>query len=173
LVGIQVDPGPVGYARNAGVPRRLGTGLSDRRIVGLPRAFEWTTPEHRVDSSAEATALVWTDRALALPGAIVPTQSVPEPQSFDAGLLETALATAFTKAKAENVRGKPLTPFLLDAIRSATNGDGLRANCALLIANAALEADVAVERLTRPGDARQLCSKIRAMAAEQTRKRQR
>jgi pseudouridylate synthase len=39
--------------------------------------------------------------------------------------------------------GKSLTPFLLDSIHQATEGRGLRANCALLEANARLAAEVA------------------------------
>jgi pseudouridylate synthase len=105
--------------------------------------------EHRVDSPAEAAELVLAHRALALPGAIVLAQPVPESQAIDAGVLQRALELALEDARTKGIAGKPLTPFLLEAIRRATGGGSLRANCALLVANARLAADVAVELALR------------------------
>jgi pseudouridine-5'-phosphate glycosidase len=100
--------------------------------------------EHRVDTPAEAAALVRTHRDLALPGAIVLAQPVPAGDSLDPGMLQTTLDRALHEASAGQISGKPLTPFLLDAIRQATDGRSLRANCALLVANARLAAQVAI-----------------------------
>jgi pseudouridylate synthase len=48
---------------------------------------------------------------------------------------------------ARGITGKALTPFLLDSIRRATEGRGLRANCAQLEANARVAAEVARARI--------------------------
>jgi pseudouridylate synthase len=53
------------------------------------------------------------------------------------------IAGRYRASPDQSSSGKPLTPFLLDSIRQATFGRGLRANCALLIANARLAAEVA------------------------------
>jgi pseudouridine-5'-phosphate glycosidase len=101
--------------------------------------------EHRVDSPAEAAELVRVHRRLGLPGAVVLAQPVPEPEAMDPDPLRRALDRALDDARRRGVSGKPLTPFLLESIRDATGGASLRANCALLVANARLAAEVAVE----------------------------
>jgi pseudouridylate synthase len=106
------------------------------RSSGLPL-------EHRVDTPADAAAIVRSHRALGLPGAIVLAQPVPVAQSLDANMLQTTLDMALGEASARSITGKPLTPFLLDSIRRATEGRSLEANCALLVANARLAAEVA------------------------------
>jgi pseudouridine-5'-phosphate glycosidase len=59
--------------------------------------------------------------------------------------MNRALEQAIAAADAEGVRGKALTPFLLDHVRQATEGTSLRANRALIVANARLAASIAVE----------------------------
>jgi pseudouridine-5'-phosphate glycosidase len=105
--------------------------------------------EHRVDSPAEAAELVRVHRWLGLPGAIVLAQPVPEAEAMDPDPLRRALDLALDEARRRGIAGKPLTPFLLEAVRHATGGASLRANCALLVANARLAAEVAVELAAR------------------------
>ncbi len=107
------------------------------RSSGLP-------VEYRVDSPAEAAALVCTHRALAQPGAIVLVQPVPEADAMRSDLMQEALDAALAQAAVSTISGKALTPFLLDAIRRQTAGLSLAANRALLIANARLAGEIAV-----------------------------
>lgn len=106
------------------------------RSSGLPL-------DSRVDSPDEAARLVRTHRTLGLPGAIVLAQPVPEPDALDRPALDAALASALGAAHAEGIRGQAVTPFLLAWIRQATAGRGLRANEALILANAQLAGEVA------------------------------
>jgi pseudouridine-5'-phosphate glycosidase len=100
--------------------------------------------EQHVDSPGAAAEMVLAHRRLALPGAIVLAHPAPRAQAMDQLVLDAALDAALEQARIRQVRGKPLTPFLLDSIRSQTQGSSLAANCALLIANARLAAEVAV-----------------------------
>jgi pseudouridine-5'-phosphate glycosidase len=68
----------------------------------------------------------------------------PAALALDAADAEPAIAKAVAAAEAAGVRGKALTPFLLDEVAKATGGDSVRANKALLEANAALAAEIAV-----------------------------
>jgi pseudouridine-5'-phosphate glycosidase len=125
----------------------LVAGYRTDELPGFLARSSGLALEHRVDSPAEAAALVHVHRALGLPGAIVLGQPVPEAEALDRDLMQTALEAALKEAALQHISGKSLTPFLLDSIRQATLGRGLRANCALLIANARLAAEIAVALL--------------------------
>ena len=101
--------------------------------------------EVRLESPAEAAALARAHRALGLPGAIVLAQPVPEAEALDPAAMEAALAEALGDARARGLAGKALTPFLLDRIRQQTGGRSLRANRALIVANAELAGAVATQ----------------------------
>jgi pseudouridine-5'-phosphate glycosidase len=98
----------------------------------------------RIESPEQAAALVRAHRALGLPGAIVLAQPVPEADALDGDAMDAALAAALAEARAFHVAGKAVTPFLLERIRSATAGGALRANRALIVANAQLAGEVAM-----------------------------
>jgi pseudouridine-5'-phosphate glycosidase len=98
----------------------------------------------RADTPAGAAEWVRAHRRLGLPGAFVLAQPVPESLALGRAEMETALAAALAEARAHGVAGKAVTPFLLDRIRQATGGRSLRANRALIVANASLAGEVAV-----------------------------
>ena len=97
----------------------------------------------RVDTPAEAAALVDAHRQLGLPGAIVLAQPVPGDVAIAADEMEAALPEALAEAARRGVAGKDVTPFLLSLILDATHGRSLAANTALIVNNAALAGQVA------------------------------
>jgi pseudouridine-5'-phosphate glycosidase len=56
---------------------------------------------------------------------------------------EKALAAALADASARGVRGRAVTPYLLDRMRELTEGASVFSNRALLIANARVAAALA------------------------------
>ena len=93
------------------------------RSAGLPL-------EHRVDSPAEAARLV---RAIATWGSPAPScwrSPCPSRRHWTPSCCGRPSTRALEKARRIGIAGKPLTPFLLEAIRGATHGLSLRANCA-------------------------------------------
>jgi pseudouridine-5'-phosphate glycosidase len=105
--------------------------------------------ETRVDSPAEAAALVQAHRNLGLPGAIVVAQPVPEAVAIARDEMESALASALAEARTRGISGKAISPFLLDRVRAATEGRSVRANRALVVANAGLAGAVATALAAR------------------------
>ena len=69
---------------------------------------------------------------------------IPEADSLDAGRLDAALASALEECEAQGIRGAAITPFVLERIAVATDGDSLPANLALAEHNAEVAAQVAV-----------------------------
>jgi pseudouridine-5'-phosphate glycosidase len=70
---------------------------------------------------------------------------VPLPADLElrADVVESAIQAALRAAEAEGIRGKALTPFLLDRVSQLTGGESQRANIALLENNARVAAELA------------------------------
>ena len=98
----------------------------------------------RVDSAKEAAELMHTHWALR-GGGIVLAQPVDPLVAIDLNEFTHALGEAERQALDAGIHGKELTPFLLSRLAEITAGRTLRANHALVIANARLAAQVAVE----------------------------
>ncbi len=122
----------------------LVVGYGTSELPGFLTHSSGLPLEHRVDTPAQAAALIRAHRALDLPGAIVLAQPVPAEQALDPNVFQPALENALKLANAQGITGKRLTPFLLGFIQQATAGQSLRANIALLVANARLAAEIAV-----------------------------
>jgi len=110
-------------------------------------AFTSTTSglpvEHRVDTPAAAARLIHAYRGLHLPGAIVFAHPVAEAVAVPPDVMEAAIDQALQAAATAGITGKAVTPFLLDQVRQATEGQSLIANKALIIANARLAGQIA------------------------------
>jgi pseudouridine-5'-phosphate glycosidase len=96
----------------------------------------------RVDSPGEAAALLTAHWALEGAGVVL-AQPVAAEVALGPDELATALRWAEEEAARAQVRGKEVTPFLLSRLAEATKGRSLRANQALVLANARLAAQVA------------------------------
>jgi pseudouridylate synthase len=99
--------------------------------------------EHRVEDAAAAARLLrlhW-DALGRREGVLL---LVAPPQPLPREVVEAAVLAALDEARARGVRGKAVTPFLLDAVARATGGRAREANLALLERNAAVAGEVAV-----------------------------
>jgi pseudouridine-5'-phosphate glycosidase len=96
----------------------------------------------RVDSSEQAATLLSTHWQLGGAGVVL-AQPVVADVALAEGEFESALRQAERQAADASVRGKELTPFLLNRLAEVTEGKTLRANQVLVIANARLAARVA------------------------------
>jgi pseudouridine-5'-phosphate glycosidase len=114
----------------------------------LPGFFTATTGlrlDHRVDTPGAVAELLLRQRALGRPGAVLVVQPPPAVAALDRALVEQATAAALAAARTAGVRGGAVTPFLLTEVQARTRGASVRANLALLEANAALAGAIAVE----------------------------
>lgn len=98
----------------------------------------------RVDSPAEAAAVWRAHRALGLPSGAVLARPVPVADELDEALHDRLLAEGTALLAERGVTGKDVTPALLAHFHAGSDGASLRANLALVRANAALAAQVAV-----------------------------
>ncbi|WP_293574301.1 pseudouridine-5'-phosphate glycosidase [Phaeobacter sp.] len=104
----------------------------------------------RMDSAAEIARAHTTRTAMGLPGGQLIANPIPDADQIPAEQLAPVLAQAQGEADDQGVRGKDVTPFLLQRIFELTEGRSLTANIALVRNNAKLAAKIAQELVTLP-----------------------
>jgi pseudouridylate synthase len=97
----------------------------------------------RVESALEVAALVRAQRAVGLAGGIVVSQPVAE--GLDPDALQTWLEEAAAHAERAGLRGREVTPFVLERLADLSEGATIDVNLRLLEANARLAAEIAGE----------------------------
>ena len=97
----------------------------------------------RVDSPAEVAAVLTAQRSLGIAGGLVVAQPIPEEDEIPAGEIGAIIDRALADMDARGIHGKDATPFLLARIVEITGGASLKANLALVRANAHLGTAIA------------------------------
>ncbi|ANK81719.1 MAG: hypothetical protein TEF_13620 [Rhizobiales bacterium NRL2] len=99
---------------------------------------------HRVDSPAEAAALLRAQRRVEAPSAVLIANPPPAEFAIARERLDGWIARAGAEAAAAGIGGAGLTPWLLRRLDTLSEGETTRVNRALAIANARLGAEIAV-----------------------------
>jgi pseudouridine-5'-phosphate glycosidase len=123
-----------------GVPV-VGYGTGEFPAFYVPSSGQLVSA--RVESADEAAALLSAHWNLDGAGAVL-AQPLPAEVALDPDEFWRALDEAERQAARAAVRGKEITPFLLARLAELTDGRSLRANQALIVANARLAARVAL-----------------------------
>jgi len=95
-----------------------------------------------VEDPAQAAAVFAARRNLT-PGAVVVANPLPADEQLDPGMHDRVIADALTAAAAAGVRGKAVTPFVLDHLHRASEGATLAVNVRLVLRNAELAGRIA------------------------------
>lgn len=120
VIGYRTDRFPAFYVRDSGLP--------------VPAV---------VDSPEQAAHLWEAHVRMGGAGAVL-AQPVVEEVALTGEELEAAVSQATGEAAERGIRGAAVTPFLLSRLAVVTGGRSLRANRALIVANANLAAAVAI-----------------------------
>ncbi len=125
----------------------LGVPVIGYRTDDLPGFFTASTGLRvplRAESPEEIARIARTHWSLGQRSAVLVVQPLPASAALDRSRVDAAVLSAVTDAATLGVAGSTLTPYLLSAVMQATDGASLPANLALLEANAALAAQIAV-----------------------------
>ena len=122
ILGLETDDFPAFYRRSSGL-----------RV------------DRRVDSIADLAAAVDAHFRLGLGTGVLVANPIPGSAEMPRDLYDQALQAALADMKAEGVRGRAVTPFLLDRLRVFTSGESVRTNLALLLHNARVAAQLATQ----------------------------
>jgi pseudouridine-5'-phosphate glycosidase len=103
----------------------------------------------RVETPAQAADILRAGRRLGTQGyGLVLANPIAPGDEIDRALHDRVLAAGLTAAETQGVRGKDVTPFLLDFFHRETHGASIAANVALVLSNARLAAEVAAALAT-------------------------
>lgn len=97
----------------------------------------------RFDDPEPLAAAIAAHFALGTGSGVLVANPIPSAEELPPSLYQDAVAAAVTIAADRGITGRDVTPFLLEELRLRTGGKSLRANRALLVANAALAAQLA------------------------------
>jgi pseudouridine-5'-phosphate glycosidase len=98
----------------------------------------------RVDSAAEVAAVMQAKWSLGIAGGLVVAHPIPEDDEIPAEQIAGIVDRALADMDARGIRGKDITPYLLGRIVEITGGASLKANIALVRANARFGTEIAL-----------------------------
>jgi len=98
---------------------------------------------HRIETVREAALILAAKRVLIQRSALLIANPIASADALPAAQVQEAVAQAINQDTAKAVRGGDVTPHLLASLVQITQGASLRANLALLRANAHVAAEVA------------------------------
>jgi pseudouridine-5'-phosphate glycosidase len=118
-------------------------GYRTDRFPGFYLADSGYGLDWRVESAGEIAAVLDARSALECDGGVLVVNPVAEADELDRALHDRVLAAGLAAADEAGVRGKDVTPFLLEFFHTATEGRSLEVNVALVRSNAVLAAAIA------------------------------
>jgi pseudouridine-5'-phosphate glycosidase len=124
---------------NVGV---LGYGTTE--FPGFYLRTTGHTVDWSADSPAEVASIMHARKELRIPSSLVVAYPLESDEQLDPDLHDEVLADGLRLASARNVRGKDVTPFLLDHFHRSTHGASLVVNERIIIRNSELAARIAV-----------------------------
>jgi len=100
--------------------------------------------DQRFDDMAQLAAAIREHHALGTGTGVVVANPVPEADELDEDAYERGLGGALEIVATQNIRGREVTPYMLDYIRMVTGGEVVKSNVALLKDNARVAGELSV-----------------------------
>ncbi len=101
--------------------------------------------DYKLDTAYEIADAFHAKEDCGLKGGMLVGNPIPEKYAMDLDFINSNIDAALEEANKLGVKGKEITPFLLDKIQKLTGGESLESNIQLVYNNAALGAKIAVE----------------------------
>jgi len=133
-------PRTVEMLETLGVPV-LGFGTDE--FPAFYRCASGQRVDRRCDSVDELARVARAHWALGLRTGVLVANPIPEADELPRAAYEQALEGALAEAAERGLRGREVTPFLLDRLHELTGGATVKANLALLRNNARVAAELA------------------------------
>ena len=99
--------------------------------------------DYRLDTPKEVADAFAAKLAIGVNGGMLVANPIPKQYAMDPELINATIERAIADANKLGIKGKELTPYLLDHIQKLTGGQSLESNIRLVYNNAALAAKIA------------------------------
>lgn len=130
------------YLETKGVPV---IGYQTKELPAFYTSKSGFGVDYELDSPAEIAEAFHVKQELGMKGGMLVANPIPTQYEMDPAVINAAIEQAVREANEQGVKGKNITPFLLDRIKQITGGDSLASNIQLVFNNAHLAAKTAVE----------------------------
>ena len=130
------------YLETMGVPV---LGYKTEELPAFYSSHSGLKVDYKVEDAKEMAKIIKEKRDNGLVGGILLTNPIPEKYEMKKEVIDKAIETALAKMEKAGVKGKECTPFLLKTIVELTGGDSLESNIELVLNNAAVGSQVAIE----------------------------
>ena len=100
--------------------------------------------DYRFDTPEDIAKMLKTKSDLHLDGGTLISNPIPQEFEADGNIINSAIEKALEEANKKHVRGKDITPFLLDKVKTLTDGKSLASNIELVKNNTELASKIAV-----------------------------
>jgi pseudouridylate synthase len=108
----------------------------------------------RVDSPDEIADIMAARDAFGESSALLVANPLPTALQLDPGVLDNAMGEALALAAEQGIRGKAVSPFLLDRIQRVTGGASVEVNLTIARGNIELAGQIATSWAARTGEPR-------------------
>lgn len=125
-----------------------GVAVLGYRTSELPAFFTRKSGiklHYRAEDAREIASALKVKEDMALGGGTLVVNPVPEEYSMDEKVINEAIEKALAEGEERGIKGKDITPFLLDKIQRLTGGDSLHSNVELVLNNARVASRIAAE----------------------------
>ncbi|MBP9928008.1 MAG: pseudouridine-5'-phosphate glycosidase [Rhodoferax sp.] len=136
------------YLETHGVPV---VGYRTERLPAFFTVDSDCSVDYRLDSAQEIAQVLIAKWAMGLQGGVVITNPVPQAFSLPRERMDAAVDQALREASQRQISGKEVTPFLLARVSELTGGDSLATNIELVLNNARLASEIAVQLALQDG----------------------
>jgi pseudouridylate synthase len=130
------------YLETKGVPV---IGYSTKELPAFYTRESGFEIDCRVDTPKEIADIWRVKTELGISGGMLVVNPIPAEYSMDNSYITKSIGSAVERAKEKGIRGKDVTPFLLEEIKNITGGNSLKANIELVLNNARLASRIACE----------------------------
>jgi len=128
------------YLETKGVPV---IGYRTSRLPAFYCRSSKFSVDYQLNTPEEIASVINVKRSCGLSGGMLIANPIPEEYAMPEDTIHQCIEAALLDAEKQNVRGKAVTPFLLDRIKVLTKGESLNANIQLVLNNARLGAKIA------------------------------
>ena len=101
--------------------------------------------DYRLDTPEQIAQAFYAKEQMGLQGGMLVTNPIPDEYAMDDDYINSNIQRALNEADSLGIKGKNITPFLLDKIQKLTGGQSLASNIQLVFNNAKLASKIAIE----------------------------